>query len=170
MSGAGVDRTEARGYPRTVGVVRRVGEPAAPGRGVRRSVQGAVPDSPAARLLWLPASAGNQAVTGLLGVQRDPDPAPEPAVAERIAEARGQVTRGEIDAPAFEHYRTSSAGTVAEVVGLLWLNELTLVEVDPSGAGIAERADKKLVTDFKIGRASCREREWRTGGGVTVHE
>jgi hypothetical protein len=112
-------------------------------------VQPAGPASPAAQLLWLQASAGNQAVTGLLGVQRDPDPTPEPTVAERIAEARGLVTKGEIDAPAFEHYRTASAGTVAEVVGLLWLDELALVEVDPAGAGIVKKADKKLVTDFK---------------------
>jgi hypothetical protein len=132
-----------------MGVARRFGEPAAPGRGVRRSVQPAAPASPAAQLLWLQASAGNQAVTGLLGVQRDPDPTPEPTVAEQIAEARELVTRGEIDAPAFEHYRTSKAGTVAEVVGLLWLNDLALVEVDPAGAGIAKRADKKLVSDFK---------------------
>lgn len=130
-------------------MVRRSGEPAALSRGVRRSVQPAGPASPAAQLLWLQASAGNQAVTGLLGVQRDPDPTPEPTVAERIAEARGLVTKGEIDAPAFEHYRASTAGTVAEVVGLLWLNELTLVDVDPAGAGIAKKADKKLVTDFK---------------------
>ena len=112
-------------------------------------MQPAGPASPAAQLLWLQASAGNQAVTGLLGVQREPDPTPEPTVAEQIAEARGLVTKGEIDAPAFEHYRTSTAGTVAEVVGLLWVNELTLVDVDPAGAGIAKRADKKLVTDFK---------------------
>ena len=132
-----------------MGVVRRSGEPAAPGRGVRRSVKQAVPASPAAQLLWLQASAGNQAVTGLLGVQRDPDPTPEPNVAELIAEARGLVTKGEIDAPAFEHYRTSTAGTVAEVAGLLWLNELYLADVDPAGAGIAKNADKKLVTNFK---------------------
>jgi hypothetical protein len=116
---------------------------------VRRSVQRAETDSPAARVLWLQASAGNQAVTGLLGVQRDPDPTPEPTVAERIAEARGLVTNGEIDAPAFEHYRTSTAGTVADVVGLLWLNELVLTDLDPAGADIAKRADKKLVADFK---------------------
>jgi hypothetical protein len=75
--------------------------------------------------------------------------APEPTIAERITEARGQVTKDEIDAPAFEHYRTSTAGTVAEVVGLLWQNELYLVDVDPSGAGIDKKADRKLVTDFK---------------------
>ncbi len=75
--------------------------------------------------------------------------APEPTIAERITEARGQVTKGEIDAPAFEHYRTSTAGTVAEVAGLLWQNELYLVDVDPTGAGIDKKADKKLVTDFK---------------------
>ena len=107
--------------------------------------------TPAARLLWLQASAGNRAVTGLLRVQRDPDPVQvtEPTIAERITEARGQVTKDEIDAPAFEHYRTSTAGTVAEVVGLLWQNELYLVDVDPSGAGIDKKADRKLVTDFK---------------------
>jgi hypothetical protein len=112
-------------------------------------VQPPVPASPQARLLWLQATAGNRAVSGLLAVQRDPDPTPEPTVAERIAEARGLVTRGEIDAPAFEHYRTSSAGTVAEVAGWLWLNELYLADLDPAGAGIAKNADKKLVTDFK---------------------
>ncbi len=132
-----------------MGAVRRTREPAAPGRGVPRSVQPAAPASPAARLLWLQASAGNQAVVALLGVQRDPDPTPEPTVAERIAEARGLVTKGEIDAPAFEHYRTSRAGTVAEVVELLWLDELYLADVDPAGAGIANRADKKRVTDFR---------------------
>ena len=132
-------------------LIRRPREPAAPGRGARRSEPPARPAAPAARLLWLQASAGNRAVTGLLGVQRDPDPvpAPEPTVAERIAEARASVTKGEIDAPAFEHYRTSTAGTVAEVVGQLWQNELYLVDVDPTGAGIAKKADKKLVTDFK---------------------
>ena len=72
-----------------MGVVRRSGEPAALGQGVRRSVQPAGPASPAAQLLWLQASAGNQAVTGLLGVQREPGPTPEPTVAEQIAEAGG---------------------------------------------------------------------------------
>jgi hypothetical protein len=74
---------------------------------------------------------------------------PEPTIAERITEARGQVTKGEIDAPAFEHYRTSTAGTVAEVARLLWQNELYLVDVDPTGTGVDKKGDKKLVTDFK---------------------
>ena len=116
-------------------------------------MQRAEPDSPAARVLWLQASAGNQAVSGLLRVQRDPDPnpgpTPEPTIAERIADAKGVVAKGDIDAPAFEHYRTSTAGTVAEVVGLLWFNELALPDIDPAGADIAKRADKKLVTDFR---------------------
>ncbi len=132
-------------------LIRRSREPAATGRGAQRSVQPAKPATSAARLLWLQASAGNRAVAGLLGVQRDPDPVhpPEPTIAERITEARGQVTKGEIDGPAFEQYRTSTAGTVAEVAGLLWQNELYLVDVDPTGAGIDKKADKKLVADFK---------------------
>ncbi len=137
---------------------RRSGEPAGRGRGVRRSAEPARSAAPPAssgaptdELLRLQASAGNRAVTGLLQVQRDPDPppTPEPTIADRIAEARAQVTKGEIDEPAFERYRTSTAGTVADVVALLWLNELYLVDVDPAGAGIDKKADKKLVTDFK---------------------
>src|SRR5262245_30844087 len=120
-----------------MGVIRRAREPTPPARGVRRSAQPA-PASPAAQVLWLQASAGNRAVAGLLGVQRDPDPTPEPAVAVRIAEARGVVTKGEIDGPAFEHYRTSTAGTVADVVELLWLDDLALPDIDPAGAGIAK--------------------------------
>src|SRR5262245_31579408 len=105
MSGAGIDQTDKSSYSRKMGVVRRAGRPAARGRDVRHSVRRAEPGSPAARVLWLQASAGNQAVSGLLGVQRDPDPAPapapEPTIAERIAEAKGLVTKGDIDAPAF---------------------------------------------------------------------
>jgi hypothetical protein len=107
--------------------------------------------APTDELLRLQASAGNRAVTGLLEVHRDPDPppTPEPTIADRIAEARAQVTKGEIDGPAFERYRTSNAGTVADVVTLLWQNELYLVDIDPAGTGIDKKADKKLVTDFK---------------------
>lgn len=130
--------------------MRRPREPALPGRGGQRSGQPAKSAGPAARLLQLQASAGNRAVTRLLSVQRDPDPATEPTIAEQIAEARAQVSKGEIDAPAFEHYRTSTAGTVAEVVGLLWQNDLYLVDVDPAGTGFAKKADKKAVTDFKV--------------------
>jgi hypothetical protein len=138
---------------------RRSGEPAGRGRGVRRSAEpgrSAAPTAatgePAAELLRLQASAGNRAVTGLLEVQRDPDPPPStlaPTIADQIAEARALVTKGEIDGPAFERYRTSTAGTVADVVTQLWQNELYLVEVDPGGAGINKKADKKLVADFK---------------------
>jgi hypothetical protein len=125
--------------------VRRSVEPA------RSATSGAPTGEPAAELLRLQASAGNRAVTGLLEVQRDPDPTPtpEPTIADRIAEARAMVTKGEIDGPAFERYRTSTAGTAADVVTPLWQNELYLVEIDPGGAGIATKADKKLVTDFK---------------------
>jgi hypothetical protein len=139
-------------------VKRRSGEPAGRGRGVRRSVEpaksAAPPTSggvPTDELLRLQSSAGNRAVTGLLEVQRDPDPppTPEPTIADRIAEARAQVTKGEIDGPAFERYRTSTAGTVADVVTLVWQNELYLVDLDPAGTGIDKKADKKLVTDFK---------------------
>jgi len=101
-------------------------------------------------MLWLHATAGNRAVTALLEVQRDPVPVhtPEPAIADRMTEARDQVTRGQVDAPAFEHYRTSKPGTVAHVAALLWLNELDLVDVDPTGSGIDKKAGRKLVTDF----------------------
>jgi hypothetical protein len=121
---------------------------------VRRAAEPAKSAAPAAAtdgLLRLQASAGNRAVTGLLDLQRDPDPAPPPerTIAERITEARGQVSNGEIDGPAFERYRTSTAGTVADVVGSLWQNELYLVEIDLTGAGIDKKPDKKLVTDFK---------------------
>jgi hypothetical protein len=131
--------------------MRRSHEPLAPAPGVKRSVQPARSASSAARLLWLQATAGNRAVTALLEVQRDPDPVHllEPTIADLTAEARDQVTKGEIDAPAFEHYRTSTAGTAAEVAELLWQNELYLVEIDPTGSGIDKRADRKLVTDLK---------------------
>jgi hypothetical protein len=125
--------------------VRRSAEPG------RSATPTAATREPAAELLRLQASAGNRAVTALLEVQRDPDPppTPEPTIADRIAEARALVTKGEIDAPAFERYRTSTAGTVADVVTQLWQNELYLVDVDPGGAGIDKKADKKLVSDFK---------------------
>ena len=118
---------------------------------MRRAAEPAKSAAPAAAtdgLLRLQASAGNRAVTGLLDLQRDPDPAPPPerTIAERITEARGQVSNGEIDGPAFERYRTSTAGTVADVVGSLWQNELYLVEIDLTGAGIDKKPDKKLVT------------------------
>jgi hypothetical protein len=85
--------------------MRRSHEPSAPGRGVKPSVQPAASATSAARLLWLQASAGNRAVTALLEVQRDPVPVHplEPTIADRITEARDQVTKGEVDAPAFEH-------------------------------------------------------------------
>src|SRR5262249_18736893 len=148
-----LDRTVASTYLRSVDVRRHSGEPAGRGRGVRRSAEPgrsaastAATGEPAAGLLRLPASARHPAVTGLLEVQRDPDPTPtpEPSIADRIAEARAMVTKGDIDGPAFERYRTSTAGTVAEVVTQLWQNELYLVEVDPGGAGIDKKADKKL--------------------------
>jgi hypothetical protein len=128
-------------------LTRRAREPAALGRDGRPRRRLA---SPRSWLLELQASAGNRAVTGLLGVQRAPDPAPtpEPSIAERVAEAKAQVTKGDIDKPAFEHYRTSGTGTVADVVDLLWMNELLLVDIDPTGAGIARKADQKLVRDL----------------------
>src|SRR3954465_4600054 len=103
------------------------------------------------RLLELQASAGNRAVSGLLAVHRDPTPdatSIQATPATLIAEAKVAVHRGDIDDAAFEHYRTAKAGTVAEVAGLLWLDELALVEVDPTGAGIPSRADQKAVRDF----------------------
>ena len=140
--------------------MRRSAEPG------RSAAPTAATGEPAAELLRLQASAGNRAVTGLLEVQRDRDPpptrllevqrdpdpppsTPAPTIADQIAEARALVTKGEIDGPAFERYRTSTAGTVADVVTQLWQNELYLVEVDPGGAGIDKKADKKLVADFK---------------------
>jgi hypothetical protein len=134
-------------------LMRRSHEPSAPGWGVKPFVQAATSATAAtsaARLLWLQAAAGNRAVTALLEVQRDPVAPPELTIADRITEARDQVSKGEIDAPAFEQYRTSTAGTVSEVAGLLWQNELFLVEVDPTGSGIDKKADRKLVTDFKV--------------------
>ncbi len=106
---------------------------------------------PGARWLWLQAHAGNRAVAGLLGVQRDPDPAPAPVptLAERLAEARTQVATGQVDEAAFAHYRTSTAGTVEEVVELLWQNELYLVDIDPTGAGVTTKADKNSLRDFR---------------------
>src|SRR3989442_3029943 len=126
--------------------MRRSLEPSAPGRGVKPSVQAArsaTDAMSAAPLLWLQSTAGNRAVTGLLKVQRAPDPvvALEPTIADRITEAREQVTKGEIDAPAFEHYRTSTTGTAAAVAELLWQNELHPVDIEPAGSGIYSKSD-----------------------------
>ncbi|MEP6697187.1 MAG: hypothetical protein ABJA34_09945 [Pseudonocardiales bacterium] len=131
--------------------MRQLCEPGPARRGSGRSVKPARSEPTEARLLQMQASAGNRAVAGLLSTQRDPDPGtpPEPTATERLTEARGQVTRGEIDAAAFEHYRTSATGTVADVVALLWLNELYLLDVDPTGTGAAKAAERKAVADFK---------------------
>jgi hypothetical protein len=128
---------------------RRPAEPATK----RRTVQRSAPDlsaSPASRLLRLQKSAGNRAVSGLLDVQRDPDPAPTPAPAlvDQLAEARALITKGDIDAPAFDYYRASTAGTVADVITSLWQNDLYLIDVDPAGAGL-DRKQTKALTDFK---------------------
>lgn len=135
-------------------MTRRAREPAAPNRDGRPSARTATTATPAARLLGLQASAGNWAVAGLLGVHRQPDPAPDPAPAEipipeRVADAKALVTKGDIDAPAFEKYRVSTTGTVADVVQKLWWDDLYLVDVDPNGVGIAKKADQKLVKDLK---------------------
>jgi hypothetical protein len=134
---------------------RRAREPAVAGRDGRAPVRPATPAVPGARLLGLQASAGNLAVTGLLGVHRQPDPAPDPApepeipIAERVADAKELVTKGDIDAPAFAKYRASTTGTVADVVQRLWRDDLYLVDVDLNGVGIAKKADRKLVQDLK---------------------
>src|SRR5207248_6851727 len=96
-------------------MMRRSREPSVQGRGAYRSAQPITPAKSAAPLLWLQATAGNRAVTAILEVQRDPVPVetPGPTIAERITESRDQVTKGEIDAPAFEYYRTSATGTAA---------------------------------------------------------
>jgi nucleoid-associated protein YgaU len=132
-------------------VMRRFHEQSPTGRGVKPSVQPDTSATSVARLLSLQATAGNRAVAALLEVQREPAQMEllERTIADRITEAWGRVTKGEIDASAFEHYRTSTAGTVAEVAALLWQNELHFVDLDPAGAAIDKKADKKLVADFK---------------------
>src|SRR6266852_1533382 len=131
--------------------MRRSHEQSPAGRRVMPSVHPATSATSVARLLSLQATAGNRAVAALLEVQREPTPVEvlERTIADRITEARGRVTKGDIDAPAFEHYRTSTAGTVAAVAALLWQTELHFEDVDPAGAAIEKKADKKLVTDFK---------------------
>jgi hypothetical protein len=133
----------------------RVREQSTPVQGAQRAVRlgtsAASLPTPAARLLWLQATAGNRAVTDFLELQRDPAPlqTAELTLADRIATARDQVTKGQIDAPAFEHYRASSTGSVAEVTELLWDNEMGLADIDRTGAGIDKKTDKKMVVDFQ---------------------
>lgn len=131
--------------------MRRSHEQSPAARRVKPLVHPAASATAVARLLSLQATAGNRAVAALLEVQREPAPVDvlERTIADRITEARGRVTKGEIDAPAFEHYRTSTAGTVAEVAALLWQDELHFEDVDPAGAAIEKKADKKVVADFK---------------------
>jgi hypothetical protein len=102
-------------------------------------------------LLRLQRSAGNKAVRRLLDLQRDPtDPAPLPdqPLAPRLAEAKTVVTKGDLDDPAFDHFRESTAGTVTDVINQLWLNELYMVDVDPAGTGLP-KADARLLASFK---------------------
>jgi hypothetical protein len=126
--------------------------PASGGRVAPRVAPSKTVAGPAPGLLRLQRTAGNRAVSELLNVQRDVDPPPplppELSLRQQLAEAKARLAKGDLDAPAFEQYRASTAGTVADVVTLLWQNELYLVDVDPAGAGL-DKKDAKALTEFK---------------------
>jgi hypothetical protein len=121
-----------------------------------RSAPARRPDRGGPAVLRLQRSVGNRAVAALVALQRD-SPASdgstgnelpvEPTAAERLTEAKAMVTSGEIDGPAFDHYRESN-GKVADVVHRLWFDQLTLWDVDPSDKHLAT-ADRSAATALR---------------------
>ena len=137
---------------RYLGDVHTRGSARPPGSAAGASARPArtvAPAEPAAHVLRLQATAGNRAVSGLLGVQRDPDtPTTQPSVAARIAEAREHLTKGEFDDP-----RSSTTGPRPPAPAPRWSTcsgrtSSTWSTSTRPAAGLTAKAEQKAVRDF----------------------
>jgi hypothetical protein len=106
-------------------------------------VAGSAGDRDHVRVSGSPSSAVQRQVSG-------DQPAADPAepLTERLARATRALKAPDFEDAIWERYHTSSAGATEEVVDGLWRGELSLGDVDPSGAGLP-RNDSMALRKFE---------------------